>query len=206
MKKPIKLPLKKLNAKIKNAISKHSKWLASSGRKGKKLILRDCVGFDFRNQILDYADFEGANLIFSDFSGAQMRHVNLVHADLSLGTFTAANLSFANLEKSVINGTEFTNVDLTNANLDYIWAEGTNFKGSNLKGASFRGATLDSSKRKDSLSLYKRKLNYHGLTFLNYPLNTKINQKQLNNACGDKETALPRKLKIKKCVKISLIR
>jgi uncharacterized protein YjbI with pentapeptide repeats len=73
----------------------------------------------------------------------------------------------------VFSGSSFVSADLTNANFVGSYIEGANFSGARLNGAVFSGAEMD---------------RVIGLT-----------QAQLNQACGDDSTRLPRGLHIPAC-------
>ena len=101
-----------------------------------------------------------------DLSGARLRQSNL-----ALSTFNDMNLTGANLSVANLFGARFNRADFSNANLEHATAVGTyfgssTFTGANLKSANFSGADLTIVK---------------GLT-----------QAQLNQACGDASTRLPK--------------
>lgn len=102
--------------------------------------------------MMDGADFRGADLTAArlgphepradissmpssflrgcDFSGANMRGIDLMWAKLSFSRFTGADLSGANLTGTDLSMTDFSGADLTGANLT-----GADLDGANLTGA-----------------------------------------------------------------------
>lgn len=129
------------------------------------------------------ASCSGCNLFQADLSYRDMPHVNLSgsrlrQADLSLSTmngsnFRGADMSIANLFGGRFTGSNFSNANLQNANLVGAYFGRSNFSGANLAGAILSGAEMD---------------RVQGLT-----------QRQLDAACGDSATRLPRGLRIPVC-------
>lgn len=129
------------------------------------------------------ASCSGCNLFQGDFSGLQARGLNLSgsrlrQADLSLSVmnrtrFTGADLRDVEAYGAVFSSSNFNNADLTNASFVGVYLEGSSFSGATLTGANFSGAQLD---------------RVTGLT-----------QGQLNRACGDAATTLPRSMRIPAC-------
>ncbi|MEM9053742.1 MAG: pentapeptide repeat-containing protein [Pseudomonadota bacterium] len=108
-----------------------------------------------------------------DLSGARLRQ-----ADLSLTTYDDVNLSGANLSVANLFGARFNRANLSKANLQDAVAVGTYFGSSNFAGATLSGANLSGA----DLSIAR------GLT-----------QAQLNQACGDASTRLPKGKTIPSC-------
>jgi hypothetical protein len=131
---------------------------------------------------LELADLERSNLTDQD-----MKSANLINANLR-----QAKLRDANLREAKLYGADLQKADLQSANLNKasLWL-------ANLSGASFFCANLQLA----SLS----EANLQGTIFLKANLSgadlrlTNVTQKQLNLACGDKNTQLPGGLKIKPC-------
>lgn len=95
-------------------------------------ILHDFSGADLRNVNLENAELINADLSNANFENANLREVNLTQSNLSESNFTNADLSGANLENSNLRGANFTDANL----------EGANFNNANLKDAIFGEATL----------------------------------------------------------------
>jgi uncharacterized protein YjbI with pentapeptide repeats len=108
-----------------------------------------------------------------DFAGSRLRQ-----ADFSLSVFNYSNLSGTDLRDvnaygALFSGANLRGADLTNASFVGAYLEGANLRGAKLGGANFSGAEMDRAV---------------GLT-----------QSQLNRACGDEKTRLPRGLRIPVC-------
>ncbi|MEM6557142.1 MAG: pentapeptide repeat-containing protein [Pseudomonadota bacterium] len=116
--------------------------------------------------------YKDANKI--DLSGARLRQSNL-----ALTTYDDANLSGANLSIANLFGARFNRTNFSRANLQNAIAVGTYFGASNLTGADLSGANFSGA----DLSLAKG-----------------LSQAQLNQACGDTNTKLPKGKSIPNCV------
>jgi uncharacterized protein YjbI with pentapeptide repeats len=108
-----------------------------------------------------------------NFAGARMRQ-----ADFSLSVFKRDDFHGADLRDVNGYGALFTNANMSGANLTNAtfvgaYLEGTNFRGATLDGVNFAGAEMDKAV---------------GLT-----------QRQLDRACGDDTTKLPRGLRLPTC-------
>lgn len=108
-----------------------------------------------------------------DFSGARLRQ-----ADLSLSTFDKTKFAGANM--SVVNAfglraenADFSKVDFTGATIVGGWFGGSDFTGARFDNVNLSGSDFTTAK---------------GLT-----------QTQLDTACGDAETRLPKGLKVQAC-------
>lgn len=129
------------------------------------------------------ASCPGCNLFQADLSGLERTGQNLSRArlrqaDLSLvvmnrASFAGGDLRDVNAYGGVFGGASFGGADLTNASFVGTFLQGARFAGANLTGANFSGAEMDRAS---------------GLT-----------QRQLDRACGDAATRLPRGLRIPAC-------
>ena len=134
-------------------------------------------------QVRAGASCPGCNLFQSDMSGLEIPGRNyagarLRQADLSLAVLNRANLSRTDLRGvnaygGVFSSARFTGANLTHADCVGAYLQGANLAGANLTGTNFSGAEMD------------RAL---GLT-----------QAQLNQACGDESTRLPKGLTLPRC-------
>ncbi len=125
----------------------------------------------------------GCNLFQGDFSGMEVRGLNLSgarlrQADLSLAVMNRTRLSRADLRDieaygAVLSGSNLSGANLGNASLVGAYLDGANLAGAQLDGANLSGASLARTQ---------------GLT-----------QGQLNRACGDDATVLPAGLRIPAC-------
>lgn len=129
------------------------------------------------------ASCPGCNLFQADLSNLTLRGVNLSkarlrQADLSTvvmnrASFAGGDLRDVNAYGGVFGGASFARADLTHASFVGAFLEGANFAGANLSGVNFSGAEMDRAKG--------------------------LSQGQLNRACGDDSTRLPRGLSIPGC-------
>jgi uncharacterized protein YjbI with pentapeptide repeats len=125
----------------------------------------------------------GCNLFQGDFTGMEVRGLDLGgarlrQADLSLAVMNRTNFSRGDLRDieaygAVLSSSNLSGANLTNASLVGAYLDGANLNGATLSGANLSGASL---------------LRASGLT-----------QSQLNRACGDETTVLPQGLRIPAC-------
>ncbi|MGB3627581.1 MAG: pentapeptide repeat-containing protein [Henriciella sp.] len=119
-----------------------------------------------------------ANLAYLDAENVDVSKARLRQADLQLSTFggwnfSGTNLSIANMFGARFNNSDFSNADLTRANLVGAYLGSSNLGGANLTGANISGANL---------SIVRG-----------------LNQPQLDRACGDNSTMLPKGLNVSAC-------
>ncbi|MEM1389800.1 MAG: pentapeptide repeat-containing protein [Pseudomonadota bacterium] len=118
------------------------------------------------------------DLTYSDISKVSFSKSRLRQSNLALGTFDEVDLSGADLSVSNLFGARFNRSKMVGADLRKAVSVGTYFgatdmSNANLAGANFAGADLS--------------------------LVTGLTQAQLNTACGDASTHLPKGLKIPRC-------
>ncbi|WP_374570316.1 pentapeptide repeat-containing protein [Phenylobacterium sp.] len=119
------------------------------------------------------ADFNGLNMAGRNFSGSRLRQADMSAAVLNRTNFAGADLRDVNAYGAVFSSANFSGANLTHATFVGAFLQGSNFKGAILDGANFAGAEMNRA---------------IGLT-----------QAQLNHACGDESTLLPRGLHIPHC-------
>ena len=119
------------------------------------------------------ADFAGLQAKNRNYGGARLRQANMSATVMNGTNFSGGDLRDVNAYGGVFTGANFANADLTNATFVGTYLQGARFAGANLAGANFSGAEMDRAV---------------GLT-----------QSQLNQACGDGATRLPRGLNIPSC-------
>ena len=134
-------------------------------------------------KVEDGADCPRCNLFQVDLYNKQVRARNFAGArmrqgDFSLSVFNKSNFAGADLRDvnaygALFSGASLKRADLTNASFVGAYLQGANLAGARLAGADFSGAQMDRAV---------------GLT-----------QGQLNRACGDGTTTLPRGLRIPAC-------
>lgn len=129
------------------------------------------------------ASCPGCNLFQAEFSGLERNGLNLSgarlrQADMSLAVmnrtrFTGGDLRDVEAYGGVFSGSSFASANMTNASFVGAYLDGANFSGARLEGTNFGGASLARA--------------------------TGLTQSQLNRACGDEATQLPRGLTIPRC-------
>jgi uncharacterized protein YjbI with pentapeptide repeats len=123
------------------------------------------------------------NLFQADLGNRVLKSRNLAGArlrqsDMSLSVLNYSNMSHADLRDingygALFIGVNFAGADLTNATLVGSDLAGANFRGAKLNGVNVAGAEMEKSV---------------GLT-----------QRQLDVACGDEKTTLPKRLHVPAC-------
>lgn len=129
------------------------------------------------------ASCAGCNLFQADLSGAELKgrsfaRARLRQSNLTLAVLNGSNLSGADLRDVDAYGALLSSANLAGADLTNSSWVGASFGGANLRGAKLSGANLSGAEL-DRVS---------GLT-----------QGQLNAACGDDATVLPRGLSVPAC-------
>ncbi len=119
------------------------------------------------------ADFANLELKDRNFTGARLRQADMSAAVMNHTSMAGADLRDVNAYGAVFTGANFAGANLTNATFVGAYLQGANFRGANLSGVNFSGAEMDRA---------------IGLT-----------QGQLNEACGDDSTTLPRGLRLRSC-------
>ena len=141
---------------------------------------------------------QNAGQIASVRGGASCAGCNLFQADLGNLTLKSKNLSRARLRQAemsaaIMNGTNFAGADLRDVNAYGALFTGANFAGADLTNATFVGAYLQGAKLSGA--------NLTGTNFSGAEMDraSGLTQSQLNKACGDESTRLPRGLRIPNC-------
>ena len=119
------------------------------------------------------ADFSGLEISGRTYAGARLRQADLSLAVMNRTNFARTDLRDVNAYGAVFSSSNFAGADLTHASFVGTFMAGANLSGARLDGANFSGAELGRAR---------------GLT-----------QPQLDRACGDSQTELPRGLRIPAC-------
>lgn len=119
------------------------------------------------------ADLSNLTLKSKNLAGARLRQADLSTVIMNRTTFAGGDLRDVNGYGAVLTGANFARADLTNASFVGAYLQGANFAGARLSGVNFSGAEMDRA--------------------------TGLKQPQLNQACGDDSTLLPRGLSIPRC-------
>ncbi|HEY1073093.1 pentapeptide repeat-containing protein [Brevundimonas sp.] len=135
------------------------------------------------NRVRGGANCPGCNLFQGDFSGMEVRGLNLA----------GARLRQADLSLTVMNRTRFSRADMRDVEAYGGVFSGSNFAGADLTNASFVGAYLDGA------VLSGARLSGTNLSGAQLGRAVGLTQGQLNQACGDEATVLPSGLRIPAC-------
>lgn len=119
------------------------------------------------------ADLSGLKLIGRNFAGARLRQADLSASVMNRTSFAGADLRDVNAYGGVFGGANFAGANLTNATFVGAYLEGAQFRGARLDGANFSGAEMGRA--------------------------TGLTQAQLDRACGDASTELPKGLRLPAC-------
>jgi uncharacterized protein YjbI with pentapeptide repeats len=166
-------------------------YLAKANIPGANLSGANLSGADLDSAHLNSAYLSGANLSGANLLGANLSGANLTGAKLSRVDLTGANLTSANLGLADLNGAYLSSADLSGANLSGANLRGADLTGANLRSANLRGANLSVA--------YLIGADLTGAK--------NLIQTQLNEACGNNETALPERLSLtllKPCPSITI--
>jgi hypothetical protein len=130
------------------------------------------------------ADFSGAHLRSAEMWKSNLLRANFRGADLSFTHLACAWLDHANFDKANLDGArlhlaEMDHSTARNADFEYADLSGVDFEGTDLSGSNFSSALLDGAQFEDS-----NLTNAKGIT-----------QEQLDQACANDRTLLPRGLK-----------
>lgn len=130
-------------------------------------------GADCPSCNLFQADYSGLEIKGRNFAGARLRQSDLSLSVMNHTNFARTDLRDVNAYGAVFSSSNFSGADLTHASFVGVYLEGADLTGARLDGANFSGAEMGRAR---------------GLT-----------QGQLNHACGDDATQLPRGLRIPRC-------
>lgn len=119
------------------------------------------------------ADFAGLEVQGRNYGGARLRQAEMSLAVMNRTNFAGADMRDVEAYGAVLSGGNFSGTDLTNASMVGAYLEGSNFAGAKLEGTNFSGASMAGARG--------------------------LSQSQLNRACGDSSTRLPRGLRIPQC-------
>lgn len=136
-------------------------------------VVRAQAGDDCPRCNLFQADLGDKQLKGRDYSGAMLRQSELSLSVFNHATFAGADLRDANGYGALFIGASFAGANMTNATFVGANLEGADFRGAQLSGVDFSGAEIDPA--------------------------VGLSQGQLDEACGDAATRLPRGYHIREC-------
>ena len=119
------------------------------------------------------ADFSNKRMTGRNFAGSRLRQADFSAAVMNHTVFAGADLRDVNAYGGVFSGAVFSGADLTHASFVGAYLQGASFTGAKLIGTNFSGAEMSHARG--------------------------LSQHQLEDACGDEATTLPRGLRIPRC-------
>ncbi len=119
------------------------------------------------------ADFSNLQLKGLNFAGSRLRQADLSASVMNRTSFAGADLRDVNAYGGVFTGASFAGANMTNASFVGAYLQGANFRGAILDGVNFSGAEMDRA--------------------------IGLSERQLEGACGDATTTLPRGLHLRPC-------
>jgi len=130
------------HSKLEKIIQKNQLFVVSHGKEGARANLSNV---NFKEIILNNKDLRGAILDFSDFENADLRWSILQGAKLRNTKLDKAKLFRVNLEGANLRGSSLREASLSEANLKYTKFSWANMEGSTLKKAYLEKSYLDNT-------------------------------------------------------------
>jgi uncharacterized protein YjbI with pentapeptide repeats len=111
-----------------------------------KFDIKEPIGVDLREAVLNGANLEGTDLTGADLSEADLRDANLVRTTLDDANLTGANLGRANLAGASLRGAKLTAANLRSAQFIRSDLRRADLTGTQLVNASLVGADLTNAR------------------------------------------------------------
>jgi uncharacterized protein YjbI with pentapeptide repeats len=161
-----------------------------AGVRAEKTVFNDSVFYqmELTGLYAPHAEFKNANLI-----GATLNQ-----SDLGSANFEKAQLSWSSLKSGMLANVMLKEAEMVETDLTESVLESANLEKANLSGAIFRMAHLNRA-RFGEADLSEAVLEGAVLIGTDLGRARNLTQKQLDMACGDKDTILPPGLTVKKC-------
>jgi uncharacterized protein YjbI with pentapeptide repeats len=133
-----------------------------------------------------------------DLSGRILTGARMTHSNFSRTDFSNAVLTRADASHSEFSGADFTQADLTRARLIDASCPQARFERARLAQADARGADFT---RANFTNADVTRMNLEGADLSGADLRDArgLTQPQLDQACGDRRTRLPRGLRVDRC-------
>ncbi|MEZ5956164.1 MAG: pentapeptide repeat-containing protein [Hyphomonadaceae bacterium] len=133
-----------------------------------------------------------------DLSGRILTGARMTHSNFSRSDFSNAVLARADASHSEFNGADFTQADLTRMRLIDASCPQASFERARLAQANARGADFT---RANFAQADVTRMNFDeaDLSGADLRFARGLTQTQLNQACGDHHTRLPRGLRVTRC-------
>lgn len=178
---------------------KHRLVLNGANLAGAKLTGSDLNGTDLQRANLSGADLTRASVDRVRFSSADLSRAKLAQLNGYRANFSAANLSGADLTKAELARASLASANLSQANLSKAELQRANLEGSILDGANLTGADLARTNlakaRLDGTRMENARTYLTRIEGVNLSRAVGLNQSQVDSACGDATTQLPKGLK-----------
>jgi uncharacterized protein YjbI with pentapeptide repeats len=130
----------------------------------------ECLRCDLSNADLRDGQFQLANMIDANLSGAKFDGANMAGAQLNNANLSGGSFTFVNFSGAQLQGADMRNANFTNAWFNWAWLTGAKLDGANFTDANMIGAQLQGADLSKAI----------GLT-----------SAQLRTACGNSMTLLP---------------
>lgn len=154
------------------------------------LLNADLSGVNLRRANLREARLDGADVSVADLGGADLSGASLVRANLRQANLREAFLGGADLSGADLNGADLNGANLRQANLIETSLGGADLRDTSLVGADLSGADLAGARLLGADLSDANLLDLRG-----YP-------RDLQSACGNERTSLPKELKVRRCENI----
>jgi hypothetical protein len=147
---------------------------------------------------IDLAPAYGGVCEDCDLSGRILAGARMTHSNFSRSDFSNAVLARADASHSEFEGADFTQADLTRTRLIDASCPRARFERATLENADARGAdfTRASFAHADVSRMNLENANLSGADLRNA---RGLTQMQLDQACGDRRTRLPRGMRVGRC-------
>ncbi|MGD9981086.1 MAG: pentapeptide repeat-containing protein [Hyphomonadaceae bacterium] len=147
---------------------------------------------------LDLAPAYGGVCEDCDLSGRILAGARMSNSDFSGSDFSNAVLTRADASHSEFEGADFSHADLTRARLIDASCPRARFEGARLERADASGADFTRAIFHDA-DVTQMKFDDANLSGADLRNARGLTQMQLDEACGDRRTRLPRGLRVQRC-------
>ena len=182
-----------------SACSKKNLMLGGNDFTGANFRDADLSSTDMRNTTLTSADLEKATLIRTWFSGARLDKANFARVEAYRSGFqnvSAQGTSFASaeLQRSSFNGADLRYASFEKADLSRATFEQANLGGATFTYANLARADLSKANVQGILGFERAFMLLTRIEGLDLSAAAGLDQSQIDIACGDAETKLPKGL------------
>lgn len=156
-----------------------------------------------RHITMERTNFRGASMVQAKFLRIDFTGSNFSDADLSHSSFEESNLTKTDLQNASLFSAELFSMKLVSANLANADLRDTDLRGADFRNASLRGSDLRGANMQHAdlrnADLTHADLDYAQLSGVNLSGASGVRQRELNEACGDRETKLDGNFRIPMC-------